>query len=302
MTDFDTSEVIQPTSIEEPGDSISSQEEEEQVIVPRSVPAMNPLNLGPPPTLSHLTSPRLAGSPLKNVMLQSPTHASPLTSPISQAFPAPVSIETQSQMSMVIDQDGETLMTETSVSIDMEVMSESVQIDDSAFDAIIPLEDEDVAIEADEPAPAAEAEVTAPLEEALLDDMAAESEQVEAEKLEAPTLETEALQDEAATEALTTNEPALDMEAEMVAPNVPSEAQEAEDGGPDLLGGLEAELDRQTDGNGTSEAPETAEPEAVLPPAADAEAQPESTENTDAAPAGSSEEVAEETATSAPEE
>jgi hypothetical protein len=68
--------------------------DEESPMPKRMMPPMNPLNLTPPTAVAHFaaSSPRLEGSPLKNVVLPSPTEASPQISPVGDAF-APAEVE-----------------------------------------------------------------------------------------------------------------------------------------------------------------------------------------------------------------
>ena len=70
---------------EETTESDAMTDDEQQPASKRSVPPVpNPLNLAPPTTA--LFSPRLEGSPLKNVVLPSPTDPSPHTSPVAASF------------------------------------------------------------------------------------------------------------------------------------------------------------------------------------------------------------------------
>jgi len=124
MGDSEASEVIRPSSIEEPEDNPRAPpSEEEDITIPRPrfpPPALG--GLGPlyPPT--HLASPRIEGSPLKNVILQSPTDASPMISPriASTAGSFSASGYMEASMSMDITGSGavvsETFVSETAFS------------------------------------------------------------------------------------------------------------------------------------------------------------------------------------------
>lgn len=79
--DAEMSDAVQPGSAEEPAGSRPATSEEGATApkVRFQPPAL--ANLGPPNAAMHLTSPRIEGSPLKNVMIQSPTEPSPAVSP-----------------------------------------------------------------------------------------------------------------------------------------------------------------------------------------------------------------------------
>ena len=84
MGESESSEVIRPSSIEEPDDApLQPPPDEEDITIPmsRSHPPASLSGLGPLYPPMHITSPRIEGSPLKNVMIQSPTDASPMISP-----------------------------------------------------------------------------------------------------------------------------------------------------------------------------------------------------------------------------
>ncbi|KAK0656488.1 hypothetical protein B0T16DRAFT_317159 [Cercophora newfieldiana] len=117
MGDSESSEVIRPSSIEESEDTPRATiSEEEDITIPKSRFAP-PTVLGPlnPPT--HLASPRIEGSPLKNVILQSPTDPSPMISPPIASTTASFSGSSYiaTSMSMDISNSG-TVVTETFVS------------------------------------------------------------------------------------------------------------------------------------------------------------------------------------------
>ncbi|KAK0729699.1 hypothetical protein B0H67DRAFT_638287 [Lasiosphaeris hirsuta] len=106
MEDSETSEVIRPSSIEEPDDTRSvapSSEDDITISKPRFQPPPGLSGLGP----LYLSSPRLEGSPLKNVILQSPTDRSPMISPCitstTTSFSASGYMDTQVQSSMAMD-------------------------------------------------------------------------------------------------------------------------------------------------------------------------------------------------------
>ncbi|KAK3394121.1 hypothetical protein B0H63DRAFT_505881 [Podospora didyma] len=99
MEDSETSEVIRHSSIEEPDESQSRPAtSDEEVTIPRArfQPPPGLGNLGPPLAPIHLASPRLEGSPLKNVIIQSPTEPSPH----SASFTAPIYSETSASQPM----------------------------------------------------------------------------------------------------------------------------------------------------------------------------------------------------------
>ncbi|KAK4189218.1 hypothetical protein QBC35DRAFT_380737, partial [Podospora australis] len=84
MVDSDASEAIQPSSVEEPDEEprrAGSQEEEVTISNPRFSPSGGPNLL----STSHFTSFQVEGSPLKNVMNLSPTEGSPMDSPAGGA-------------------------------------------------------------------------------------------------------------------------------------------------------------------------------------------------------------------------
>jgi len=124
MGDSEASEVIRPSSIEEPEDNPRAPpSEEEDITIPRPrfpPPALGGLGPLHPPT--HLASPRIEGSPLKNVILQSPTDASPMISPriASTAGSFSASGYMEASMSMDITGSGavvsETFVSETAFS------------------------------------------------------------------------------------------------------------------------------------------------------------------------------------------
>jgi hypothetical protein len=64
-------EIVPPTSVEEQDDARPAPSEENATVTKVRVPPPSLTNLGPP----HQTSSKIEGSPLKNVMLQSPTEA-----------------------------------------------------------------------------------------------------------------------------------------------------------------------------------------------------------------------------------
>ncbi|KAK4125031.1 hypothetical protein N657DRAFT_670873 [Parathielavia appendiculata] len=93
--DSEMSEAIRPTSVEEPEEPRPAPEEEEVVTIPKlrfQPPSLS--NLGPP----HAST-RMEGSPLKNVMIQSPTEPPPLFSPqaASTSFSASSYLDVQSR-------------------------------------------------------------------------------------------------------------------------------------------------------------------------------------------------------------
>ncbi|KAK3383570.1 hypothetical protein B0T24DRAFT_54200 [Lasiosphaeria ovina] len=104
MEDSEASEVIRPSSIEEPDErssvpAASASTSDEEVTIPkvRFAPPSGLVNLAPPLAPIHLSSPRLEGSPLKNVIIQSPTESSPVISPHAPGF-----FETNTSMPMEV--------------------------------------------------------------------------------------------------------------------------------------------------------------------------------------------------------
>ncbi|AEO65064.1 uncharacterized protein THITE_2111648 [Thermothielavioides terrestris NRRL 8126] len=90
--DPEMSDAVHPTSAEEPDEPRAAPSEVEDVTIPKPP---NIANLAPPP----LAPFKLEGSPLKNVMIQSPTEPSPLVSPQAAhaSFPTSSSLDVQSR-------------------------------------------------------------------------------------------------------------------------------------------------------------------------------------------------------------
>jgi hypothetical protein len=109
MTDVSTLPQ-EPSVLDEDGDL--SQQDSTGFSARRHFQPANPLNLAPPlPAMHLLASPRHEGSPLKNVVMLSPTEPSPNMSPIVSNFnPRPV-LETE--MSMEANPSEEEVMQET---------------------------------------------------------------------------------------------------------------------------------------------------------------------------------------------
>lgn len=92
--DSEMMDVIQPSSVEEPDESRPAVGEVEEVTIPKArftPPSLN--NLGVP----HSGSAAVGGSPLKNVMTQSPTDPSPTISPSTNTFASSIRTEAQQQ-------------------------------------------------------------------------------------------------------------------------------------------------------------------------------------------------------------
>ncbi|KAH6630195.1 hypothetical protein B0J18DRAFT_488019 [Chaetomium sp. MPI-SDFR-AT-0129] len=94
--DSEMMDVIQPSSVEEPDESQTTVGEVEEVTIPKArftPPSLS--NLGVP----HPGSAGVGGSPLKNVMTQSPTDPSPTISPSTNTFASAARADIQQQTS-----------------------------------------------------------------------------------------------------------------------------------------------------------------------------------------------------------
>ncbi|KAM7205613.1 hypothetical protein V8F33_000939 [Rhypophila sp. PSN 637] len=93
--------VIRPSSIEEPSEERPRSTSEEEITVPK------PARFPAPPGLGSLgprvSSPRVEGSPLKNVILQSPTDQSPMVSPQVGSAAASSYMGVHTAMSSVVE-------------------------------------------------------------------------------------------------------------------------------------------------------------------------------------------------------
>ncbi|KAK4452919.1 hypothetical protein QBC34DRAFT_397364 [Podospora aff. communis PSN243] len=125
MGDSESSEVIRPTSIEEPEDTPRvplSEEEDITIAKPRFTPPAALGSLGPLQPPARLASPRVEGSPLKNVIIQSPTDASPMISPRMPSATGSFATSGYMETSMSMDVSGseavasETFVTEMTTS------------------------------------------------------------------------------------------------------------------------------------------------------------------------------------------
>ncbi|KAK3905033.1 hypothetical protein C8A05DRAFT_41994 [Staphylotrichum tortipilum] len=91
VEDAEMSEVIRPSSVEEPDEPVKVAEEVEEVTIPKvrfQPPSL--ANLGVPHTGLQFGSSRIEGSPLKNVMVLSPTEPSPVLQPKAEDIPCPL--------------------------------------------------------------------------------------------------------------------------------------------------------------------------------------------------------------------
>lgn len=260
MEDVD---VIRPSSIEEPSEERPRSTSEEEITVPKA-------RFQPPHGLGNLGS-RLEGSPLKNVIIQSPTDQSPMVSPqagagsfatassymgphmsmssvvgigaggVSESNPAPAATTSQSQGSETVPPIS------TTASI-----SEPAPSDPSTK----PSETVAPTIESPTKEPVAAAAPTAPQQS----DASATTPLIKIEKEGSDTpAPAPAAMD---IEKPTINEPVLDPTQQQLEPEIPSESRPKtpdsptlhptatgadEDEGLNLLGSLERELDRQED-------------------------------------------------------
>lgn len=296
MKDSDVPGPIQPT-VAEPGEEAIRQEDHlDAKLQPTSETS---LNLGPP---MHLALQRHEGSPLKNVVLQSPTDPSPMISPAAQSmgvlgFPnAHISPEVGEGASQSGGAENETLLAETTAASSVE--DPPMDLDANEFSVM----DTDFAPQPLSP----NGELSGNLSETPLSGMfGAEELGVSAEPQIADTLPespgigpvigsnseqqtkspTPALQETPATEqlaadALPPTEPEVPPSVEQpeitepqhspgerAGPSPPAAA--GDDDGLDLLGGLERELDRQA-----AVSSEDVTPAATATAAADPETEP----------------------------
>ena len=296
--DSEMSEVIQPSSVEEPDEPRPVEEEVEEVTISKvrfQPPSL--ANLGP-----QLASSRIEGSPLKNVMILSPTEPSPLISPqgASTSFPASSYLEVQSStMSMDVDSGttvSQAFAAETTVQGILPSLRDNIKSEPNASpvpEAAIP-----------------SAEVTPPtLAEEAMETPAGAAEEpkstAEPESAVPPTMETSEPPAETASTPQIKPEPEpeaepepepermeTDLDVSLQPPDSPAllpTVTEDEDDGLNLLGSLERELDRQegtsnTSSGSNSKAKATPEPAAAVTEAATTEAAPTEAATTEAAP------------------
>lgn len=290
----------------------------------RSVLSDTPVGLAPPLAMPHLQSPRIEGSPLKNVLVPSPTEQSPALSPVGTSGPSTSVEETPAALTSVaevLDSAqpvlSEQLSTTAEVTQDLEPVStgdlnstvvgvgisEPVTVQEEVMqDAPIPArESEAVAEEAFSATAAIDSKEKAVFTETLNSSAASGGNEM------LPLEATPVLQEEtpAVNLALLEQQPATEPEVPVAAdipmptreepmpgqesiedppqppPSPPLEPKKIddEDDGPDLLGGLEAMLDRQAKESRPPSQPSVPplEPEDAAPSAA-AEVPPVATE------------------------
>jgi len=280
MDDSEASEVIRPSSIEEPDESRRSTSEEE-ITMPKvrfQPPGLS--NLGPPLGPLRLSSPRLEGSPLKNVIIQSPTDRSPLVSPRGAAasFTAGSSyMDAHAHSSAVLDhapnvvrglfasetaspgissdasasqaQDSEMFPPVTAAESNRDIANPGDSVDPDVPEAPIP----------DQQSEALVATVESPIKQppsAALDDVQQKKDStpvtplIKAEKVDTPVAIDEAIKSEpesqpSGPEVAHAPKPPTDSPGSST--SQPPATKAKEDLGMSLLGSLERELDRQED-------------------------------------------------------
>ena len=292
MHDASSLEPIRPYSIEEPEESTDESSSEQEPLSKARSKTSNPLGLAPP----HLNSPKLEGSPLKNVVSFSPTAQSPIMSPSLQtsSFSASIPMELDSApdlLSQPVDQvrDNSPPQTGPDTALQVPIVEEAgeghsdMPIDSDAGataekvseDVVAPAdaapstdpdvepsaastekaEVEDQLMAEAEPAPlaaeahgSAEASESGPVEEAKEPEPApasAPDAPVPSPPASAAPLAAALAEEPASSEAKP--DPPVTEPSPAPAAAAPSPPKDEEDDGPDLLAGLERELDRQDD-------------------------------------------------------
>lgn len=249
MEDVDASmDAIRPSSIEEPVEGL--EEGETEVIDRAHSHPTNPMTLGPLPGMSHLVSPRQhEGSPLKNVILQSPTEPKNMAFPnisASEDIPRSASDAGSSHEAMEMaaesSQSGVSVTAIQSTTVDgmtTTVVSEVAMTDEIAADS---------GNEADvPPADSQEAEKALP----PIPDNLPEGDKATGpvKKLEEPVPAARPYANPVSFTQQTTSTHSLlpSLREPRNVPNSPPPATtRGEEGVLDLLGGLERELDRQS--------------------------------------------------------
>lgn len=259
MGDSAPEEVIRPTSIEEPDETLpaaTSSEDDITIAKPRF----------PPPGLGGLgplhTPTKIEGSPLKNVIVQSPTDPSPVISPgiDSTTASVPVSsyMDVKTSASMEISDSG-VVTTETSQTA-------------TVVEATVPptTTTEDASPVAKPPSPAG----TPPVVPAVTEPDAATA--PAPEETSDPTPEA---RESTPTQAPKEESPPLDLQPPR-SPALPPVVADDEEDGLNLLGSLERELDRQegvSSAGSSGDNKDTTPPVAATPPAVLGEAGPDAT-------------------------
>ncbi|KAK4164182.1 hypothetical protein QBC43DRAFT_51314 [Cladorrhinum sp. PSN259] len=254
MLDSDATEILHPSSVEEPDDVVSpagagarrgsSGEEELTIPKPRF---QAPVGLGP---FGSFGSPRMEGSPLKNVMTHSPTEGgspsvgSPSAGAAATSAAAAESF-TSSAMPMDIDTGdvgaSETVVTEA-------IKSEETEHPEMPPVAEAPLATEDTVVE-ELVYTASAVFVTEDTVIADADASAGAAESVETGIVPPASVLVPDIQVQELDLAASPSEPLADFPAASAKQEEEEEGKddddEDEDDGPNLLGSLEAELDRQ---------------------------------------------------------
>lgn len=256
--DSEMPEAVQPTSVEEPEDPHRVPSEEEASISKGRFQPPNLASLGPPHTTMHLASPKTEGSPLKNVMIPSPTEPTPMISPQGAA--------TSFSTTGYLDVHSHTMATELSsgATIDQALMSQTTAqgiFDPSGAEQVA---GEDAAMESTD-LPPATTPPTAPTQETTEAPAAAATAPAERAEPAAPAT-TESSEPPASDQAQQASPvPATESPGEAASLQPPDSpallptVTEDEDDGLNLLGSLERELDRQegmsNPGSGASSGP-----------------------------------------------
>ncbi|KAK0749595.1 hypothetical protein B0T18DRAFT_427689 [Schizothecium vesticola] len=251
MGDLGPEEVIRPTSIEEPDETlpaVSSSEDDITIVKPR-FPPLGLGGLGPLPAPT-----KIEGSPLKNVIVQSPTDPSPMISPGIDSTAASLSatsyMDVKISASMEIS-DSEVVATETSQAATV------VEVE-----AAVPLTTtEDASPAAKPPSP-----VDTPPAVPVVNEPGATA--PAPEEASDPTPEA---RDSPPMLAPKEESPPVDLQPPR-SPALPPVVADDEEDGLNLLGSLERELDRQegvssagsTGGNNLTTPPATVTPPAEL--------------------------------------
>lgn len=269
--DSEMSEVVQPTTIEEPDDPCPAPSEVDDITI-HQVPSL--ANLGQP----HLAPPKAEGSPLKNVMVQSPTEPSPLVSPqvASASLSASGYLDVHSRTTMTMDSaldnsTAQAYVTETTVvqeplarPTDGTNAEEAVSgfRASEALPAASAGEPTDIAT----PAPDQPQEETGPSQPAITEPIETIN-----PTAETPTDIADIKPDPAAQTASVSN---ASIEDPPDSPALLPTVAEDEDDGLNLLGSLERELDRQegmsNTSGGSSEGKVTPTNDDAVPAAAEA--------------------------------
>jgi hypothetical protein len=240
VEDSEMSDAVHPTSAEEPDEPRAAPSEVEDVTIPKPP---NIANLAPPP----LAPFKLEGSPLKNVMIQSPTEPSPLVSPQAAhgSFPTSGSLDVQSQTESMELGSGDTVVETRVQDVSTRPMNSAGATEQVAVPGV---EAEVLAPEASPSAPAGEVSQTTAAaasngpQEAAGPSQSGLPQTSESSDVPVTTkfAEPEAVQPADPPTAL----PGVSLQPPDSPALLPTAAED-EDDGLNLLGSLERELDRQ---------------------------------------------------------